>query len=134
KNYFYPDLPKGYQITQYDRPICEHGKLEGVRIRRIHIEEDAGKSVHDKGGESLVDLNRAGVPLLEIVSEPDLRSAEQAVEYLKSLRDVLVYLDVNDGNLEEGSFRCDANVSVMPGGSTQLGPRCELKNLNSLRV
>src|SRR3954469_13857100 len=133
KNYFYPDLPKGYQISQYDQPICEHGKLriEGpggaereIRIRRAHLEEDAGKSVPDAGGgASLVDLNRAGVPLLEIVSEPDLRSAEEAAEYLKILRDVLVYLGVNDGNLEEGSFRCDANVSVMRPGASELGTR-----------
>ncbi|WIG95444.1 Asp-tRNA(Asn)/Glu-tRNA(Gln) amidotransferase subunit GatB [Myxococcus sp. SDU36] len=142
KNYFYPDLPKGYQITQFDQPICEHGRLvidtprgeKAIRILRIHMEEDAGKSVHDAGGgQSLVDLNRAGVPLLEIVSEPDLRDADEAVEYLKAMRDVLVYLGVNDGNLEEGSFRCDANVSVMPKGSTTFGQRCELKNLNSFR-
>src|SRR5215813_11327057 len=142
KNYFYPDLPKGYQITQYDQPICEGGKLtidvdgttKDIRIRRIHMEEDAGKSVHDAvGGESLVDLNRAGVPLLEIVSEPDIRSSEEAVEYLKSLRDVLMYIGVNDGNMEEGSFRCDANVSVMRKGSTKLGQRTELKNMNSFR-
>jgi aspartyl-tRNA(Asn)/glutamyl-tRNA(Gln) amidotransferase subunit B len=142
KNYFYPDLPKGYQITQYDQPICEWGKLtidmpEGektIRVRRIHMEEDAGKNVHDATvGESLVDLNRAGVPLLEIVSEPDLRSADEAVEYLKALRDVLVYLGVNDGNLEEGSFRCDANVSVMRRGATEYGQRVELKNINSFR-
>ncbi|MBZ4421182.1 Asp-tRNA(Asn)/Glu-tRNA(Gln) amidotransferase subunit GatB [Myxococcus sp. RHSTA-1-4] len=142
KNYFYPDLPKGYQITQYDQPICEHGRLvidtpqgeKVIRVRRIHMEEDAGKNVHDtSGGQSLVDLNRAGVPLLEIVSEPDLRDADEAVEYLKTLRDVLVYLGVNDGNLEEGSFRCDANVSVMPKGSSTYGQRCELKNLNSFR-
>jgi aspartyl-tRNA(Asn)/glutamyl-tRNA(Gln) amidotransferase subunit B len=142
KNYFYPDLPKGYQITQYDQPICEHGRLvidtpqgeKVIRVRRIHMEEDAGKNVHDAGGgQSLVDLNRAGVPLLEIVSEPDLRDADEAVEYLKALRDVLVYLGVNDGNLEEGSFRCDANVSVMPKGSSTYGQRCELKNLNSFR-
>ncbi|MCY1043970.1 Asp-tRNA(Asn)/Glu-tRNA(Gln) amidotransferase subunit GatB [Corallococcus sp. bb12-1] len=144
KNYFYPDLPKGYQITQYDQPICEWGELvidtpsgeKTVRVRRIHLEEDAGKSVHDasaSAGQSLVDLNRAGVPLMEIVSEPDLRDADEAVEYLKVLRDVLVYLGVNDGNLEEGSFRCDANVSVMPKGSTTYGQRCELKNLNSFR-
>ncbi|NTX04887.1 Asp-tRNA(Asn)/Glu-tRNA(Gln) amidotransferase subunit GatB [Myxococcus sp. CA040A] len=142
KNYFYPDLPKGYQITQYDLPICEYGKLlidtphgeKLIRVRRIHMEEDAGKSVHDAGGgQSLVDLNRAGVPLLEIVSEPDLRDADEAVEYLKALRDVLVYLGVNDGNLDEGSFRCDANVSVMPKGSDTYGQRCELKNLNSFR-
>jgi aspartyl-tRNA(Asn)/glutamyl-tRNA(Gln) amidotransferase subunit B len=142
KNYFYPDLPKGYQITQYDLPICEHGKLaidgEGgtrdIRIRRIHMEEDAGKNVHDAhGGQSLVDLNRAGVPLLEIVSEPDLRTSDEAAEYLKALRDVLVYIGVNDGNLEEGSFRCDANVSVMRKGATEFGTRAELKNLNSFR-
>ncbi len=142
KNYFYPDLPKGYQITQYDLPICEHGRLvidtpqgeKVIRVRRIHMEEDAGKNVHDAGGgQSLVDLNRAGVPLLEIVSEPDLRDADEAVEYLKALRDVLVYLGVNDGNLEEGSFRCDANVSVMPKGTSTYGQRCELKNLNSFR-
>ncbi|NMO15842.1 Asp-tRNA(Asn)/Glu-tRNA(Gln) amidotransferase subunit GatB [Pyxidicoccus fallax] len=142
KNYFYPDLPKGYQITQYDQPICEHGRLvidtpqgeKVIRVRRIHMEEDAGKNVHDaSGGQSLVDLNRAGVPLLEIVSEPDLRDADEAVEYLKAMRDVLVYLGVNDGNLEEGSFRCDANVSVMPKGSSTYGQRCELKNLNSFR-
>jgi aspartyl-tRNA(Asn)/glutamyl-tRNA(Gln) amidotransferase subunit B len=142
KNYFYPDLPKGYQISQYELPLCEHGQLtvdtpagpRKVRIRRIHLEEDAGKSVHDaSAGQSLVDLNRAGVPLLEIVSEPDLACAEEAAEYLKALRDVLVYLGVNDGNLEEGSFRCDANVSVMPKGTSVLGTRAELKNLNSFR-
>jgi aspartyl-tRNA(Asn)/glutamyl-tRNA(Gln) amidotransferase subunit B len=142
KNYFYPDLPKGYQISQYDQPLCQHGALEidtddgprRIRILRIHLEEDAGKNVHDAGGgESLVDLNRSGVPLIEIVSEPDIRSSTEASEYLKSLRDVLVYLGVNDGNLEEGSFRCDANVSVMPVGSTKYGQRVELKNINSFR-
>ena len=142
KNYFYPDLPKGYQISQYDLPLCEHGALvfdvngveKRVGIRRIHLEEDAGKNIHDAaGGESLVDLNRAGIPLTEIVSEPDLRSSEEAGEYLKALRDVLVYLGVNDGNLEEGSFRCDANVSVMRRGATELGTRAELKNINSFR-
>jgi aspartyl-tRNA(Asn)/glutamyl-tRNA(Gln) amidotransferase subunit B len=142
KNYFYPDLPKGYQITQYDQPICEMGRLiidmpegeKAITVRRIHMEEDAGKSVHDgSGGQSLVDLNRAGVPLIEIVSDPDLRSADEAVEYLKALRDVLVYLGVNDGNLEEGSFRCDANVSVMHKGATAYGQRVELKNINSFR-
>jgi aspartyl-tRNA(Asn)/glutamyl-tRNA(Gln) amidotransferase subunit B len=142
KNYFYPDLPKGYQITQYDQPICENGRLiidtpegeKAITVRRIHMEEDAGKSVHDgSGGQSLVDLNRAGVPLIEIVSDPDLRSADEAVEYLKALRDVLVYLGVNDGNLEEGSFRCDANVSVMRKGATTYGQRVELKNINSFR-
>ena len=134
KHYFYPDLPKGYQITQYDQPICEHGRVGEVRIRRIHMEEDAGKSVHDADpARSLVDLNRAGTPLLEIVSEPDLRSADDAIEYLKSLREILMAVGVNDGNLEEGSFRCDANVSVMKKGATELGTRCELKNLNSFR-
>ncbi len=142
KHYFYPDLPKGYQITQYERPICEYGGVSidtsdgerTIRIRRIHMEEDAGKLVHDASpGVSLVDLNRAGTPLVEIVSEPDLRSADEAVEYLKNLREVLVAIGVNDGNLEEGSFRCDANVSVMRQGATELGTRCELKNLNSFR-
>ena len=142
KNYFYPDLPKGYQISQYDQPLCEHGALEidtddgprRVRILRIHLEEDAGKNVHDAGGgESLVDLNRSGVPLVEIVSEPDIRSSSEAAEYLKALRDILVYLGVNDGNLEEGSFRCDANVSVMRKGASQYGQRVELKNINSFR-
>jgi aspartyl-tRNA(Asn)/glutamyl-tRNA(Gln) amidotransferase subunit B len=140
KHYFYPDSPKGYQITQYEFPICEWGGLtldvagKRVQIRRIHIEEDAGKSVHDAAdGLSLVDLNRAGTPLLEIVSEPDLRSADEAVEYLKLLRDILVYIGVNDGNLEEGNFRCDANVSVMRKGAKEYGTRCELKNLNSYK-
>jgi aspartyl-tRNA(Asn)/glutamyl-tRNA(Gln) amidotransferase subunit B len=142
KNYFYPDMPKGYQITQFDQPICEWGQLavdtpEGektIRVRRIHMEEDAGKSVHDaSASESLVDLNRAGVPLLEIVSEPDLRSADEAVDYLKALRDVVVYLGINDGNMEEGSFRCDANVSVMRKGASAYGQRVELKNINSFR-
>ncbi len=142
KNYFYPDLPKGYQITQYDLPICEKGRLtidldgkaREIRITRIHMEEDAGKSVHDAGGgESLVDLNRAGVPLLEIVSEPDIRSSEEAAEYLRTLREVLVYLGINDGNMEEGSFRCDANVSVRRKGASELGQRTELKNMNSFR-
>lgn len=140
KHYFYPDLPKGYQITQYEEPICEHGQLtfpvgaaeKTVRILRIHMEEDAGKSIHE-GAQSLVDLNRAGTPLIEIVSEPDLRSSDEAAEYLKTLRDVLVYLGVNDGNLEEGSFRCDANVSVMKHGASAFGTRVELKNLNSFR-
>ena len=142
KNYFYPDLPKGYQVTQFDLPLCEHGKLavdmgdavKEIRIGRIHMEEDAGKNIHDQSvTQSLVDLNRAGTPLMEIVSEPDLRSAEEAAEYLRTLRDVLVYLEVNDGNLEEGSFRCDANVSVMRRGATTYGTRVELKNINSFR-
>ncbi len=143
KNYFYPDLPKGYQISQYELPICEggsvpitvDGKDREVRLVRIHMEEDAGKNLHDVApdGSSGVDLNRAGVPLLEIVSAPDLRSIDEAVEYLRSLRAILMYLGVNDGNLEEGSFRCDANVSVMPRGSERLGTRCEIKNMNSFR-
>lgn len=143
KNYFYPDLPKGYQISQYEAPICEGGGLSftvdgaerHVRLTRIHMEEDAGKLLHDVAadGGSGVDLNRAGVPLLEIVSEPDLRSADEAVEYLKALRAILLTLGVNDGNLEEGSFRCDANVSVMRKGATQYGTRAEIKNMNSFR-
>jgi aspartyl-tRNA(Asn)/glutamyl-tRNA(Gln) amidotransferase subunit B len=143
KNYFYPDLPKGYQISQYELPICEGGavpiSVDGVErsipLTRIHMEEDAGKNVHDVAadGSSGVDLNRAGVPLLEIVSEPELRSVDEAIAYLKSLRAILMTLGVNDGNLQEGSFRCDANVSVMPKGSTRLGTRCEIKNMNSFR-
>lgn len=141
KQYFYPDLPKGYQISQYEQPFSQHGHLDietdggtrRVRILRAHMEEDAGKSVHGVGGDSLVDLNRAGTPLVEIVSEPDLRSSEEAAAYLRALRDVLVFAGVNDGNLEEGSFRCDANVSIRPKGETKLGTRTELKNLNSFR-
>jgi aspartyl-tRNA(Asn)/glutamyl-tRNA(Gln) amidotransferase subunit B len=141
KNYFYPDLPKGYQISQYEQPFSTRGQLElelgGVTqragITRVHMEEDAGKNIHGVGGDSLVDLNRAGVPLIEIVGEPDLRSSAQAAAYLKALRDVLMFVNVNDGNLEEGSFRCDANVSIRPKGSEKLGTRCELKNLNSFR-
>ncbi len=141
KNYFYPDLPKGYQITQYDLPICLDGKLDievgarttQVRIRRIHIEEDAGKSNHGIAGESVVDLNRAGTPLIEIVSDPDLRSGAEAAEYLKRLHEILMFMGVNDGNLEQGSFRCDANVSVRKVGTEKLGTRVELKNINSFR-
>lgn len=141
KNYFYPDSPKGYQITQYDLPICLEGSLEidvggdskRVRIRRIHIEEDAGKSNHGIGNESVVDLNRAGTPLIEIVSDPDLRSGAEAGEYLKRLREILMFIGVNDGNLEQGSFRCDANVSVRRVGEEKLGTRVELKNINSFR-
>jgi len=143
KNYFYPDLPKGYQTSQYELPICEGGTVEitvggeekRIRLVRIHMEEDAGKNLHDVSpdGSSGVDLNRAGVPLLEIVSEPDLRSVDEAVEYLKSLRAILMYLGVNDGNLQEGSFRCDANVSVMRKGAEKYGTRCEIKNMNSFR-
>lgn len=143
KQYFYPDLPKGYQISQYDEPICEHGELEVeledddpivVRIMRIHMEEDAGKSIHVRGAPySLVDCSRAGVPLVEIVTEPDLRSARQASSYLRQLRAILRTLGVCDGNLEKGNFRCDANVSIRPKGETKLGQRVELKNINSFR-
>jgi aspartyl-tRNA(Asn)/glutamyl-tRNA(Gln) amidotransferase subunit B len=141
KNYFYPDLPKGYQISQYEEPFSKNGALEvetedglkRVGITRVHLEEDAGKNVHGMAGDSIVDLNRAGVPLIEIVGEPDLRSSAEAALYLRALRDVLVFIGVNDGNLEEGSFRCDANVSIRPRGETKLGTRCELKNLNSYR-
>jgi aspartyl-tRNA(Asn)/glutamyl-tRNA(Gln) amidotransferase subunit B len=141
KNYFYPDLPKGYQVSQFEEPLATDGYLDveledSVRragIIRIHMEEDAGKNVHGLGGDSVVDLNRAGVPLVEIVGAPDLRSSAEAAAYMRNLRDVLVFLGVNDGNLEEGSLRCDANVSIRPWGATELGTRCELKNLNSFR-
>ena len=131
KNYFYPDLPKGYQISQFDRPLATGGRIGDVRIRRIHMEEDAGKSIHH-GDVSWVDLNRAGVPLVEIVSEPDVRSAEHATQYLTRLRQILMYTEVCDGNMEEGSLRCDANVSVRRAGEP-LGTRTEIKNLNSFR-
>ena len=143
KNYFYPDLPKGYQISQYELPICINGYLDvevgdavkRVRLTRIHMEEDAGKNIHDAHGDSsLVDLNRAGVPLLEIVSEPDLRTREEAGAYLRTLRAIVQYLGICDGNMEEGSFRCDANVSVRPQGSETLGTKIEIKNLNSFRA
>jgi len=143
KNYFYPDLPKGYQISQYELPVCSNGYVEfelngqtkKVRLTRIHMEEDAGKNIHDAHGDSsLVDLNRAGVPLLEIVSEPDLRTTEEAGAYLRALRATLQYLGVCDGNMEEGSFRCDANVSVRPAGTDKLGTKIEIKNLNSFRA
>ncbi|HYI13056.1 MAG TPA: Asp-tRNA(Asn)/Glu-tRNA(Gln) amidotransferase subunit GatB [Thermoanaerobaculia bacterium] len=131
KNYFYPDLPKGYQISQFDKPLASHGNVLGVRILRIHMEEDAGKLLHERDA-SLVDLNRAGTPLIEIVSHPDIRSSEQASAYLTRLRQILMYAEVCDGNMEEGSMRCDANVSVRrPGGP--LGTRTEIKNLNSFR-
>ncbi len=141
KNYFYPDLPKGYQISQYEEPFATGGMLEielaegtkRIGITRIHMEEDAGKNVHGVGGDSIVDLNRAGVPLIEIVSEPDLRSSVEAAAYMRALRDILVFIGVNDGNLEQGSFRCDANVSIRPVGAEAFGTRCELKNLNSFR-
>jgi aspartyl-tRNA(Asn)/glutamyl-tRNA(Gln) amidotransferase subunit B len=138
KHYFYPDLPKGYQISQYDEPICEGGSIElagrTVRLTRIHLEEDAGKNIHEPGATvSLVDLNRAGVPLCEVVSEPDLRSAEEAAEYMRTLRQIVRYLGVGDGNMEEGSLRCDANVSLRRPGETAYGTRTELKNINSFK-
>lgn len=140
KNYFYPDLPKGYQISQYELPICSNGYIivktkEGekkIGITRIHMEEDAGKLIHE-GSYSLVDLNRTGTPLLEIVSEPDMRTPEEAVAYLKELRQILLYLGICDGNMEEGSFRCDANISVRKKGETKFGTKTELKNINSFR-
>jgi aspartyl-tRNA(Asn)/glutamyl-tRNA(Gln) amidotransferase subunit B len=131
KNYFYPDLPKGYQISQFDQPLATGGRVNDVRLHRIHMEEDAGKLLHERDA-SLVDLNRAGTPLIEIVSDPDLRSAEQAVAYLTRLRQILMYADVCDGNMEEGSLRCDANISVHRPGEP-FGTRCEVKNLNSFR-
>ncbi|WP_319542888.1 Asp-tRNA(Asn)/Glu-tRNA(Gln) amidotransferase subunit GatB [uncultured Pseudodesulfovibrio sp.] len=142
KNYFYPDLPKGYQISQFELPICEHGyvdiEVDGEKKRigltRIHMEEDAGKNIHSAADNvSFVDLNRTGVPLIEIVSEPDMRSAEEAVAYLKEVRSVLLYLGICDGNMEEGSFRCDANISIRPYGQEEFGTRAELKNLNSFK-
>lgn len=143
KNYFYPDLPKGYQISQYELPIVGKGHLDitlddgttkRINITRAHLEEDAGKSLHeDFHGQSGIDLNRAGTPLLEIVSEPDMRSAKEAVAYLKALHSLVRYLEICDGNMQEGSFRCDANVSVRRRGDTKLGTRTELKNINSFR-
>ncbi|HEU4625259.1 MAG TPA: Asp-tRNA(Asn)/Glu-tRNA(Gln) amidotransferase subunit GatB [Steroidobacteraceae bacterium] len=143
KNYFYPDLPKGYQISQYELPIVSKGKLEIVLedgskkvigITRAHLEEDAGKSLHEGlGNASGIDLNRAGTPLIEIVSEPDLRSAKEAVAYMKKVHTLVRYLEICDGNMQEGSFRCDANVSVRKKGATQFGTRAEIKNLNSFR-
>jgi len=145
KNYFYPDLPKGYQISQYEQPLASHGWLEyagrqgprRIGITRAHLEEDAGKSLHegfsDSTRKTAVDYNRSGVPLLEIVTEPDLRSAAYAAEFFERLRGLLVWLGVNDGNMEEGSLRCDANVSIRPTGVTTLGTKAEVKNLNSFR-
>jgi aspartyl-tRNA(Asn)/glutamyl-tRNA(Gln) amidotransferase subunit B len=142
KHYFYPDLPKGYQITQFDEPLCEGGQVEflmngeprQVRLTRIHIEEDAGKNSHLLGATvSLVDLNRAGTPLVEIVSEPDLRSAEEAAEYMRGLRQLVTWLGISDGNMEEGSLRCDANVSLRLRGTEKFGTRAELKNINSFK-
>jgi aspartyl-tRNA(Asn)/glutamyl-tRNA(Gln) amidotransferase subunit B len=137
KNYFYPDLPRGYQLSQHDQPICEQGLLsiesgKSVRIRRIHLEEDAGKSAHEFG-VTLVNLNRAGVPLIEIVTEPDLSSPGEAGEFLRELHALVVALGITHGNLQEGNFRCDANVSVRPRGATRLGTRVEIKNVNSFR-
>ncbi len=148
KNYFYPDLPKGYQISQYELPVCEHGYLEivgndsgairnnmkKIRLTRIHIEEDAGKNIHEgTGNQSLVDLNRAGVPLMEIVTEPDISSSKEAVEFMKKLRTILRYIEVCDGNMEQGSLRCDANVSVRPCGQKEFGIKTEIKNMNSFK-
>jgi aspartyl-tRNA(Asn)/glutamyl-tRNA(Gln) amidotransferase subunit B len=151
KNYFYPDLPKGYQISQFELPIASHGQLalltgdrqksghvtnyrtKSFRITRVHLEEDAGKSIHVPGDDTYVDLNRTGTPLLEIVSEPDLRSSQEAYDYMTSLRRTLLYLGICDGNMEEGSLRCDANVSVRPVGAIRLGTKVEVKNLNSFR-
>ena len=142
KNYFYPDLPKAYQISQFDRPICENGwldiELEGqtkrIRITRIHMEEDAGKLIHEEHGDSsFVDLNRAGVPLLEIVSEPDLRTPEEAKAYMEKMHSIVTYLGISEGDMEKGHFRCDANVSLRPMGQEKFGTRTETKNLNSFR-
>src|SRR6188472_1104405 len=145
KNYFYPDLPKGYQISQYEQPLATAGRVEyesggvarGVGITRVHLEEDAGKSLHegfaDSDRSTYLDFNRSGVPLIEIVTEPDLRSAADASDFFSRLRAILVAIGVNDGNMEEGSLRCDANVSVRPAGSATLGTKAEVKNLNSFR-
>src|SRR3989337_743197 len=149
KNYFYPDLPKGYQISQFDQPLAEHGWVvshvggpdhkeeKKIGIRRLHLEEDAGKSIHDgfldSDCKTYVDLNRSGVPLSEIVSEPDLRSPEEAYDYLTRLKQTLLYLGVSDCNMEEGSLRCDANISVRPRGQKEFGVKTEVKNLNSFR-
>jgi aspartyl-tRNA(Asn)/glutamyl-tRNA(Gln) amidotransferase subunit B len=142
KNYFYPDLPKGYQISQYEEPIClkgsteiefEDGSTKTIGITRIHMEEDAGKSIHDQDADTLVDVNRCGVPLIEIVSEPDMRSPREAYLYMVKIRQLVTYLGICDGNMEEGSLRCDANVSVRRKGETQLGTKTEVKNMNSFR-
>ena len=142
KNYFYPDLPKGYQISQYEEPLCENGiikisKKDGsekhIRIKRIHLEEDAGKSVHDKSDSTLIDVNRCGVPLIEIVTEPDISSPEEANLYLMKIKQLVQYLEICDGNMEEGSLRCDANISVRLKGENKLGIKTEIKNMNSFR-
>jgi aspartyl-tRNA(Asn)/glutamyl-tRNA(Gln) amidotransferase subunit B len=141
KHYFYPDLPKGFQISQFDEPICEgghvrfriRGEARSIRLTRIHMEEDAGKNLHAAAGVSFVDYNRAGVPLCEIVSEPDVRSAEEAAEYVRAIRTLVRYLGIGDGNMEEGSLRCDANVSLRPRGATTYGTKTEIKNMNSFK-
>lgn len=142
KNYFYPDLPKGYQISQYELPLCGRGSVDisvngsdkTVRLTRIHLEEDAGKNIHEgAGNESFVDLNRAGVPLMEIVTEPDIGNPQEAVEFMKKLRSIVRYIGVCDGNMEQGSLRCDANISVRPSGQEEFGVKTEIKNLNSFR-
>ncbi len=142
KNYFYPDLPKGYQISQYEEPICtggwievelKDGSVKRVGITRIHMEEDAGKSIHDQDYDTLVDVNRCGVPLIEIVSEPDMRTPQEAYQYLYKIRQLVTYLGICDGNMEEGSLRCDANVSVRLKGETKFGTKTEVKNMNSFR-
>src|ERR1700678_1465884 len=142
KNYFYPDLPKGYQISQYDKPLAELGFIElatgkRIGITRVHLEEDAGKSLHegfpDSDEKTAIDLNRTGVPLIEIVSEPDIATPDEAFEYLTRLKEIILYTDVSDCNMEEGSLRCDANVSVRPRGQKELGTKAEIKNVNSFR-
>ncbi|GAB5538151.1 MAG: hypothetical protein Salg2KO_02540 [Salibacteraceae bacterium] len=143
KNYFYADLPKGYQITQDTTPICNggeirvkdaDGKVKSIGLTRIHMEEDSGKSIHDLSPfDTMIDLNRAGVPLLEIVSEPDMRSGDEAYQYLTEVRKLVRYLEICDGNMEEGSLRCDANISIRPRGSSDFGTRVEVKNINSIR-
>ena len=145
KNYFYPDLPKGYQISQYDKPLAEHGFIEvgadgakkKIGITRVHMEEDAGKSLHDgfpdSSNKTAIDLNRTGVPLIEIVSDPDIASADEAYEYLTKLKEIILYTGVSDCNMEEGSLRCDANVSVRPKGQKEFGTKAEIKNVNSFR-
>ncbi|MGE5324159.1 MAG: Asp-tRNA(Asn)/Glu-tRNA(Gln) amidotransferase subunit GatB, partial [Actinomycetota bacterium] len=146
KNYFYPDLPKGYQISQYDKPLAEHGYIDvpgpsggmkRIGITRLHMEEDAGKSLHegfaDSASSTAIDLNRTGVPLIEIVSEPDMRSPDEAFEYLTRLKEIILYTGVSDCNMEEGSLRCDANVSIRPRGQEKFGTKTEIKNVNSFR-
>ena len=141
KHYFYPDLPKGFQISQYEEPLCEGGAVQfrlagesrSVRLTRIHLEDDAGKNIHADSGVSFVDYNRAGVPLVEIVSEPDIRSSEEAAEYMRALRTLVRFLGISDGNMEEGSLRCDANVSLRLHGAEKLGTKAELKNINSFK-